>query len=73
MADALARINGEVAVVSLHQGCGLTNSITDIGEAAKSRTPLRVVSAEASDPASNFQIDQDLLSRHARGREATMV
>lgn len=63
MADAYARMSGEVAVVSLHQGCGLTNAITGIGEAAKSRTPLLVVSGEATDPASNFHIDQDALAR----------
>jgi acetolactate synthase I/II/III large subunit len=63
MADAYARMSGEVAVVSLHQGCGLTNAVTGIGEAAKSRTPLLVVSGETADPASNFHIDQDALVR----------
>lgn len=63
MADAYARMSGEVAVVSLHQGCGLTNAITGIGEAAKSRTPLLVVSGEAPNPTSNFHIDQDALAR----------
>lgn len=61
MADAYARMSGEVAVVSVHQGCGLTNAVTGIGEAAKSRTPLLVVSGETADPASNFFIDQDAL------------
>lgn len=63
MADAYARLRGEVAVLSVHQGCGLTNAITGIGEAAKSRTPLLVVSGETADPASNFYIDQDALAR----------
>ena len=63
MADAYARMSGEVAVVSVHQGCGLTNAITGIGEAAKSRTPLQVVSGETADPASNFYMDQDGLAR----------
>ena len=63
MADSYARMRGEVAVVSVHQGCGLTNSITGIGEAAKSRTPLLVVSGETADPASNFYMDQDALAR----------
>ncbi|WP_394622016.1 thiamine pyrophosphate-binding protein [Lentzea sp. JNUCC 0626] len=58
MADAYARMSGEVAVLSLHQGCGYTNAITGIAEAAKSRTPLLVLTAEAPDPASNFAIDQ---------------
>ncbi|MFF4595984.1 thiamine pyrophosphate-binding protein [Amycolatopsis sp. NPDC001319] len=58
MADAYARMSGEVAVLSLHQGCGYTNALTGITEAAKSRTPLLVLTAEAGDPASNFFIDQ---------------
>ncbi|KQU01965.1 acetolactate synthase [Rhodococcus sp. Leaf7] len=63
MADSYSRMSGEVSVVSLHQGCGLTNAMTGLGEAAKSRTPLVVVVGEATDPASNFHIDQDALVR----------
>ena len=40
MADAYARMTGRVAVVSVHQGCGFTNALTGICEAAKIRTPL---------------------------------
>lgn len=58
MADAYARMSGEVAVLSLHHGCGFTNAITGITEAAKSHTPLLVLTAEATDPRSNFFIDQ---------------
>ncbi|MER5179119.1 thiamine pyrophosphate-binding protein [Streptomyces sp. NPDC002896] len=58
MADAYARMSDEVAVLSLHQGCGYTNSLTGIAEAAKSRTPLLVLTAEATEPTSNFFIDQ---------------
>lgn len=58
MADAYARMSGEVAVLSLHQGCGYTNALTGITEAAKSRTPLLVLTAEATAPTSNFYIDQ---------------
>jgi thiamine pyrophosphate-dependent acetolactate synthase large subunit-like protein len=63
MADAYARISGRVAVLSLHQGCGLTNAITGITEAAKSRTPMIVLTADTPGPAvlSNFRIDQDAL------------
>ena len=63
MADAFARTSGEVAVVTLHQGCGLTNALTGITEAAKSRTPLLVLAADTGGAAvrSNFRIDQDLL------------
>ena len=46
MADAYARMSGEVSVVSLHQGCGLTNAGTGITEAGKSRTSMIVLAAE---------------------------
>ncbi|WWQ68052.1 thiamine pyrophosphate-binding protein [Streptomyces sp. Q6] len=63
MADAYARMSGTVAALSVHQGCGLTNALTGIAEAAKSRTPLLVLAAEATSPASNFAVDQDALAR----------
>jgi acetolactate synthase-1/2/3 large subunit len=63
MADAYGRVTGEVAAVTVHQGCGLTNAMTGIAEAAKSRTPLIVLAAEANDPRSNFHVDQDALAR----------
>jgi thiamine pyrophosphate-dependent acetolactate synthase large subunit-like protein len=64
MADAYARISGKVSVLSLHQGCGLTNAVTGITEAAKSRTPMLVVTADSagSSVLSNFRIDQDGLA-----------
>ncbi len=58
MADAYARVSGELGVLSVHQGPGLTNALTGITEAAKSRTPLLVLAAEATNPTSNFYIDQ---------------
>ena len=65
MADAYARMSNRVGVVSTHQGCGLTNAVTGIGEAAKSRTPLIVLTADTQGAAvrSNFKIDQDALAR----------
>jgi thiamine pyrophosphate-dependent acetolactate synthase large subunit-like protein len=63
MADAYARMStAGVAAVSLHQGCGLTNALTGITEAAKSRTPLVVVTAEATQRRSNFFVDQPALA-----------
>ena len=63
MADAYGRMSGEVAALSVHQGCGLTNAMTGITEAAKSRTPLVVVAAEVTQPRSNFYVDQEMLAR----------
>jgi len=61
MADGYARVSGEVACASVHQGPGLTNAITGLTEAAKSRTPIVVLAADtpASALRSNFRIDQD--------------
>ncbi|MDN3027634.1 thiamine pyrophosphate-binding protein [Streptomyces sp. S.PB5] len=63
MADAYARMSGAVAALSVHQGPGLTNALTGIAEAAKSRTPLLVLAAEATQPTSNFYVDQEALAR----------
>jgi acetolactate synthase-1/2/3 large subunit len=57
MADAWARTTGRPGIVSVHQGPGLTNAMTGIAEAAKSRTPLLVLAAEAPEVRSNFHVD----------------
>jgi thiamine pyrophosphate-dependent acetolactate synthase large subunit-like protein len=59
MADAWARMTGRPGILSLHQGPGLTNAMTGITEAAKSRTPLVVLAADVAAAAlhSNFRID----------------
>jgi thiamine pyrophosphate-dependent acetolactate synthase large subunit-like protein len=61
MADGYARVSGEVAAASVHQGPGLTNAITGLTEAAKSRTPIVLLAADTPAAAlrSNFRIDQD--------------
>jgi thiamine pyrophosphate-dependent acetolactate synthase large subunit-like protein len=61
MADAYSRATEEVSVVSVHQGCGLSNALTGIAEAAKCHTPVLVISGdtEEGDVTSNFYIDQD--------------
>jgi thiamine pyrophosphate-dependent acetolactate synthase large subunit-like protein len=58
-------MSGRVGVLSLHQGCGLTNAMTGIGEAAKSRTPMIVLAADSPAAAlrSNFRVDQEALAR----------
>jgi thiamine pyrophosphate-dependent acetolactate synthase large subunit-like protein len=60
MADGYARVSGRVGVCSVHQGPGLTNTMTGLTEAAKSRTPVLVVAGDAPAAAltSNFRIDQ---------------
>ena len=65
MADAYSRMSDLPAIVTTHQGCGLTNAITGIGEAAKSRTPMIVLTADVAGASvrSNFRIDQDALAR----------
>ncbi len=58
-ADAWARGTGRVGILSVHQGPGLTNALTGITEAAKSRTPLLVLAPDVAGAAvrSNFRID----------------
>jgi thiamine pyrophosphate-dependent acetolactate synthase large subunit-like protein len=65
MADAYAKATGELTLVSLHSGPGLTNAITGIGEAAKSRTPLLVLAGDVPTGAvkNNFHIEQAELVR----------
>jgi thiamine pyrophosphate-dependent acetolactate synthase large subunit-like protein len=60
MADGYARVTGRVGVVTVHQGPGLTNAMTGLTEAAKSRTPVLVLAGESPAAAltSNFRIDQ---------------
>ncbi|HEY2771507.1 MAG TPA: thiamine pyrophosphate-binding protein [Solirubrobacteraceae bacterium] len=60
MADGYARVTQRLGVCSVHQGPGLTNAITGLAEAAKSRTPLLVLAGETPAAAltSNFRIDQ---------------
>jgi acetolactate synthase I/II/III large subunit len=60
MADAYAKATQELTLVSVHSGPGLTNALTGIGEAAKSRTPLLVLAGDVPTGAvkSNFHVDQ---------------
>ena len=62
MADAYARVSGELGVLSVHQGPGLTNALTGITEAAKSRTPLLILTPTATNPRSNFYLDEAALA-----------
>ncbi|MBO0787991.1 MAG: thiamine pyrophosphate-binding protein, partial [Actinobacteria bacterium] len=64
MADGWARAAGRTGILSVHQGPGLTNALTGITEAAKSRTPLLVLAADVAGAAvrSNFRIDVGALA-----------
>ncbi len=82
MADAFGRVSGEVAACSVHQGPGLTNTMTGLTEAVKSRTPLLLLAAETAAAAtrSNFRIDQTGLATsvgaivaRVRGPETALV
>jgi thiamine pyrophosphate-dependent acetolactate synthase large subunit-like protein len=57
MADGFARVSGKLTALSVHQGPGVTNALTGIVEAAKSRTPLIVLAPEATSARSNFFVD----------------
>jgi thiamine pyrophosphate-dependent acetolactate synthase large subunit-like protein len=65
MADAYAKSTGELTLCSVHSGPGLTNAITGIAEAAKSRTPLLVLAGDVPNGAvkNNFYIEQAELVR----------
>ena len=40
MADGYARVSGKLGVCTVHQGPGVTNTLTALTEAVKNRTPL---------------------------------
>ena len=64
MADGYARASGKIAVASVHQGPGFTNTLTGLTEAAKCRTPLLVLAADMPPGTlwSNFKIEQGILA-----------
>jgi thiamine pyrophosphate-dependent acetolactate synthase large subunit-like protein len=65
MADAYAKATQELTLVSVHSGPGLTNALTGIAEAAKSRTPLLVLAGDVPAGAvkNNFHFDQAAMAR----------
>jgi acetolactate synthase I/II/III large subunit len=64
MADGYARASGKIAVASVHQGPGFTNTLTGLTEAVKCRTPLLVLAADVPSSTlwSNFKIEQGILA-----------
>ena len=65
MADAYAKATQDLTLVSVHSGPGLTNALTGIAEAAKSRTPLLVLAGDVPAGAvkNNFHFDQAAMAR----------
>ena len=65
MADAYAKATQELTLVSVHSGPGLTNALTGIAEAAKSRTPLLVLAGDVPAGAvkNNFHFDQGAMAQ----------
>lgn len=67
MATVHRQVSGELAACSVHQGPGLTNAVTGIADAAKTRTPMLVIAGDSSAGAttSSFYLDQAALARAA--------
>ena len=65
MADGYARVSGRVGVATVHQGPGVTNTLTALTEAVRSHTPLLLFAAEVAGGAShrNQALDQVPLVR----------
>jgi thiamine pyrophosphate-dependent acetolactate synthase large subunit-like protein len=65
MADAYAKATQELTLCSVHSGPGLTNALTGVAEAAKSRTPLLVLAGDVPVGAvkSNFHFEQAEMAR----------
>src|SRR5271165_2607385 len=82
MADAYVKATGKLTLVSVHSGPGLTNALTGIAEAAKSRTPLVVlagdvptgaVSERLHTPASAREDAQRAVVRALRDRQTVVL
>ncbi|GLZ02727.1 acetolactate synthase I/II/III large subunit [Actinomadura sp. NBRC 104412] len=71
-ADGYARVSGEVGVATATHGPGLTNTVTPLVEAARSRTPLVLVTAD-TDPAVPWHPQALDQARLAGAAEAAFV
>lgn len=58
MADAHSRVSGEVGLLCVGPGPGLTSALTGLTEAARSRTPLLVLAAEETRKDARGYVDQ---------------
>ena len=64
MTDGYARVSGKLAVCTVHQGPGVTNTLTALTEAVKSRTPLLLLAGNTATTAlyQNLDVDQDAVA-----------
>src|ERR671911_1231855 len=64
MADGYARVSGKLGVCTVHQGPGVTNTLTALTEAVKARTPLLLLSGDTATTAlyQNLDVDQDAVA-----------
>jgi thiamine pyrophosphate-dependent acetolactate synthase large subunit-like protein len=65
MADGYARVSGKLGVCTVHQGPGVTNTLTTLTEAVKARTPLLLLAGDTATTAlyQNLDVDQDAVAR----------
>jgi thiamine pyrophosphate-dependent acetolactate synthase large subunit-like protein len=59
MADGYARVSGKLGVCTVHQGPGVTNTLTALTEAVKARTPLLLLAGDTATTALNQNLDVD--------------
>ena len=61
MADGYARVSGKLGVCTVHQGPGITNTLTALTEAVKARTPLLLLAGDTATTAlyQNLDVDQN--------------
>jgi thiamine pyrophosphate-dependent acetolactate synthase large subunit-like protein len=68
MADGYARVSGKLGVCTVHQGPGLTNTLTALTEAVKARTPMLLLAGDTATNAlyQNLDVDQDAVTGSIR-------
>ena len=64
MADGYARVSGKLGVCTVHQGPGVTNTLTALTEAVKARTPMLLLAGDIATTAlyQNLDVDQDAVA-----------
>src|SRR5918998_2802102 len=64
MADGYARVSGKLGVCTVHQGPGVTNTLTALTEAVKAGTPMLLLAGDIATTAlyQNLDVDQDAVA-----------